>query len=269
MAAPGRFLRRGRLAPRRRLGALPLLLARQSRARRSRHACVHLRPAARVRRRPHRGDRQHDAEVPPGRQALARRRVLLLARALDDRALPRHRARARRLDRQLAHPRLPGLRRLHRRERVRNVPLDHRHPQPDRAHRHRAHLPAHEAGLVQRGGARGAAARSRHDEPLPGPLRAQDQGELADVPARDALRPRLRHRNGGRPARDRGRRRHAPRTRARRPLAADPVRRRDEPDGHGRRRIHVAGVRLGVLEPGAEGLLQHDRHDASPCLSHS
>ena len=45
------------------------------------HAGLHVRPAPRVRRRSHRGDRQHHAEAAPGRQAAARRRVLLLARA--------------------------------------------------------------------------------------------------------------------------------------------------------------------------------------------
>ena len=45
-------------------------------------------------------------------------------------------------------------------------------------------------------------------------------------------------------------------------VAADPVRRRHVPDGHGRRRLHEPGVRLGVLEPGPQGLLQHHRHDA-------
>ena len=38
---------------------------------------------------------------------------------------------------------------------------------------------------------------------------------------------------------------------------ADPVRRRHVADGHARRRVHDRRLRLGVLEPGAQGLLQH------------
>ena len=46
----------------------------------------------------------------------------------------------------------------------------------------------------------------------------------------------------------------------RRALPADPVRGRHVADGHGRRRVHEPGLRLGVLEPDAEGLLQHHGH---------
>ena len=62
----------------------------------------------------------------------------------------------------LADPRVPGLRRLRRRERVGDVPVDHRHPQPDRAGRHRADLlRACAAATYDARAARAAAARPR------------------------------------------------------------------------------------------------------------
>ena len=67
-----RRLRRRRAVPApARLGPVPLLRPPEPGARRARLARLHVRPAARVRRRPHRGDRQHDPEVAPGRQAVA------------------------------------------------------------------------------------------------------------------------------------------------------------------------------------------------------
>ena len=53
------------------------------------HHGLHARPAPRVRRRPHRGDRQHHAQADERRAAAAERRVLLLARALDRRVRAR------------------------------------------------------------------------------------------------------------------------------------------------------------------------------------
>ena len=44
------------------------------------------------------------------------------------------------------------------------------------------------------------------------------------------------------------------------PHAADPLRRRDEPAGHHRRLLHELRLRLGVLQAGAQGLLQHHHH---------
>ena len=49
---------------------------------------LHVRPAPRRRRRPHRGDRQHDPQAHAGRPAAGRRGPLLLARPLDDRRRP-------------------------------------------------------------------------------------------------------------------------------------------------------------------------------------
>ena len=40
----------------------------------------------------------------------------------------------------------------------------------------------------------------------------------------------------------------------------DPVHRRDEPDGHPRRRLHERGLRVGLLQPGPKGLLQPGHH---------
>ena len=198
-----------------RLGALPLLRPLEPGARRARHARVHLRAAARVRRRPHRGDRQHDAQVPAGGEAPARRRLLLLARSLERRARAHRVARARRGEREGAHPVVPALGRLRRRGRVRDVPLDHRDPQPARPARHRPRLPRDAHGQARRGAARAAPARPRPDvAPLHRPRREPHPQELADVPARRPVRARLRHRDRGRPARDLGRRRDEPRARS-------------------------------------------------------
>ncbi len=49
--------------------------------------------------------------------------------------------------------------------------------------------------------------------------------------------------------------------------AADPVRRRHEPARHDRRLLHELRLRLGVLQAGAQGLLQH--HDHRRCPSRS
>src|SRR5207237_10299404 len=90
--AARRFLGWSRAPARARLRALPLLPAAESSADRARHARLHLRAATRLRRRPHRGNRQHDAEAAAGREAAARHRLLLLARPLDDRLLTHGRA---------------------------------------------------------------------------------------------------------------------------------------------------------------------------------
>ena len=63
--------------------------------RRDRRDRLHARDAPRVRRRSHRGDRQHDAQADGRGQAAAERRLLVLARAFDDRV----RARVAALDR--------------------------------------------------------------------------------------------------------------------------------------------------------------------------
>ena len=77
---------------------------------RDRRPRLHARHAPRVRRRPHLGDRQHDAQAHGGGQAPVERRVLLLARPLLDRLRACAAA-------QLRHPgpRQPGEERLLRR----------------------------------------------------------------------------------------------------------------------------------------------------------
>ena len=98
---PGRGHRgtaRGRLlpAPRaRRPAQLQPRVERRLRPR-PRHHRLHARPASRLRRRPHRRDRQHDAQAHGRRPAPAQRRVLLLARPLDDRLRARRPGRGRR-----------------------------------------------------------------------------------------------------------------------------------------------------------------------------
>ena len=44
------------------------------------------------------------------------------------------------------------------------------------------------------------------------------------------------------------------------PLSPDPLHRRDVPDGHPRRHLHELRLLLGVLQPGAQGLLQPRDH---------
>ena len=155
-----RLLGRSRAVARARLRPLPLLPAAQPGADGPRHARVHVRPAARVRRRPHRGDRQHDAEAPAGRQAPARHRLLLLARPLDDRLLAHGRARGGRRDGALAAPVAADVRLDDRRVRLGHVPLADRGAQPPRAARGRRRLPEHEARPLRR-----AEPRARARQP--------------------------------------------------------------------------------------------------------
>ena len=82
-------------------------------------------------------------------------------------------------------------------------------------------------------------------EPLPRRPDQERAQAVAHLPDRRALRARLRHRHRGRAARARRRRGGLQPAVLRDPRAADPVRRRDVPDGHRRRRVHERGVRLG------------------------
>ena len=108
----------------------------------------------------------------------------------------------------LADPGVPALRRVRRRRRLGHVPVDHRHPQPDRPGRHPPDLPRDARRRLRPPAARESPARAGHDEPLLRPLLPPDRRELADVPARRAVRARVRHRDRGRPARPRRGRRH-------------------------------------------------------------
>ena len=115
---------------------------------------LHVRAAARVRRRPHRGHRQHHPQAAPGRAQAGRRRLLLLARPLVGR-LP---------DRGGAGPRGQVDRRRRRRAtgescgssaawsarpRLGRVPRGHRTHEPRDPARHRSRLPAHEGRRVR------------------------------------------------------------------------------------------------------------------------
>ena len=105
-------------------------------------ARVHVRAAARVRRRPHRGDRQHDAQVPAGGEAAARRRLLLLARPLERRASRSTASLA--FGAASVKAQIPSFQ--HWGGYVGagvsgTFLLDHRDPQPARPARHRPHLP--------------------------------------------------------------------------------------------------------------------------------
>ena len=134
----------------------------------------HLGDAPRVRRGPHRGDRQHDPQAFERRQAATKRWILFLSRALDDRV--RHGGAL-----ELRHPR-PGRTGEEQRfgapqhhEHRRNgslglLPLHHRgterrHPRLDPPRLHGS-----PSGQVQRRRARRAAAKARADEPFLGPL---------------------------------------------------------------------------------------------------
>ena len=79
----------------------------------------------------------------------------------------------------------------------------------------------------------------------------------ADVSARGAVRAGVRHRDRGGAAGDRRQRRRGGAAVVRDPVPADPVRRRHVADGLDRRIVHELRLRLGVLQAGAQGLLQH------------
>ncbi len=194
---------------------------------------VHPGDAARVRRRPHRGHRQHHPQADGGGQEARHRRLLVLARPLEHRVRAVPAARPRRA---LAR-RAAGERRLdaaERRRRVRHaglgdVPLHPRDPEPRDPGRHRQGLPRHAARRVRRGRARGAAEQPRLHEPVP---RRPDQvghEAVADLPHRAAVRARLRHRHRDRPAGARRWRGRVPAAVVRHPHAAGAVRGRDEP----------------------------------------
>ena len=150
---------------------------------------------------------------------------------------------------------------LDRHRRLRRLPLRDRGPQPGRPRRHRARSSARmRQRRVQRGRARGAARSRGLMNRFSGARRALIQA-VADVPAGRALRPGLRHGDRGRaarPGRGRGRRGGLPWYAILcLPIlfAAGHVAAR-----HDRRRVHELRLRLGVLQAGAQGLLQHHHH---------
>ena len=130
---------------------------------------LHPRAAPRLRRRPHRRHRQHDAQAHERRSAAAGRRVLLLARALDRglRARAALRARGPRAGRPGAGRRLDSALRhgTDRHGRVGRLPLRDRRPEPGGPRGDRARAARHAQRDVLRGRARGAAALARAHEP--------------------------------------------------------------------------------------------------------
>ena len=171
--------------------------------------------------------------------------------------------RGRRDDGQLEDSRLPGLRRLHRRvaSRARScwiIGLLNLLVLLDIARR----LPADEARPLRRAEARGRALEPGPDEPVL-PRRVGDRidaswkmyplGILFGLGFDTATEIGLLALAAGVATH------HVPFLAV--DLAADHLRRRHVPDGHRRRRLHEPGLRLGVLEPDPQGLLQHHRHE--------
>ena len=152
----------------------------------------------------------------------------------------------------------------HRRDRrlgLRHLPVDPGHPQPRRPCSGILKVFREmRTGHVRRGRAGGAAEQARLHEPLPRRPDQVDPQALAHLPDRRPVRPRLRHRDRGRPARAGRRRCGVQPALLLDPGAADPVRGRHVPDGHRRRRLHERRVRVGVRAAGPQGLLQPHHH---------
>ena len=194
--APRRLLGRSGAPARARLRALPLLPAAQPGARRPRHARLHVRAAPRLRRRPHRGDRQHDAQAAAGREAPARRRASSsrsATRRSSSRSPPASRS-----------PRTRSTRGSRRFQAYGStigasvsgiVPHADRSAQPPRPARGGRRLPPDEARQLRRAGARARARRTRGSSSrfLLKRVGEPDRRELEDVPARRPVRARLRH----------------------------------------------------------------------------
>ena len=90
-------------------------------------------------------------------------------------------------------------------------------------------------------------------------MKVDHQG-MADVPGRGRLRHGLRHRHRGRPARHHRPARHPVPALVLDHVPAHPLHRRDVAHGHPRRLLHERRLRLGVLQPGPQGLLQPGHH---------
>ena len=194
---------------------------------------LHARAAPRARRRPHRGDRQHDAQA-HGRRASGRsasgcssrsgtRRSCSCSRSCSGSACGRWPGRSRDDELDAAHghgrDRAVGLGR---------VPAADRRGQPQRARRHRAGVPGR-ASRGDRARPRSSPSARRSAGPMSRVLGRFTRAVtrlVADVPARRAVRARLRHRDRGRAAVPRGRRGGRRAAVVRGPDAAGPVRRR-------------------------------------------
>ena len=173
---------------------------------------LHAGHAARVRRRPHRGDRQHHPQAGRRGQAAAVGRVLVLARPLLDRVRAGAPA-------ELRHPRAgpAGQQRqlgactavtgIDRHRRLRHVPVPDRRAERGHPGRHRRRCSGEmRNGRYDDAELEAPAGQARADEPV---LRAADPAgrhAVEDVPDRPAVRARLRHRHRGRAAGAGGRR---------------------------------------------------------------
>ena len=224
---------------------------------------VSVRAAARVRRRSHRRDRQYDPQAPArGRQADGSG-LLLLARPLDHRPLARRRPGTRQPARRLADPGIPALRRYvgagvsgtflwiigilnllvlstfcgssARCAAATTTARDSR-------------IACSSAGMMSR-------FFGRFFRLIGASWQMYPLGFLFGLGFDTATEVGLLALAAGVATHSRALLRH--------PLAADPLRGGHEPDGHAGRRLHDPGVRLGVLQPDPQGLLQHHRHQHS------
>ena len=156
--------------------------------------------------------------------------------------------------------RVSAVRRRLRNGRVGELPVRNRDAQPRHPRRHRPCVPRDAPRHLRRGRARASAPEPRPDEPLLRPVDALDQPRVADLPGRGRVRDGFRHRDRGRAARDDGAARDPAPAVLRDPLPADPVHGGHVSDGHARRDLHELRLRLGVLQPGPQGLLQPRDH---------
>ncbi|VXC39418.1 membrane hypothetical protein [Aeromicrobium sp. 9AM] len=111
---------------------------------------------------------------------------------------------------------------------------------------------------LRRGRARAPPAPPRPAQPAPCPLHRVGHQAGPHVPGRAAVRPRVRHPHRGLPPGARRRRRDPPAPLVRPADPADPVHGRHVRVRQPRRRLHGNGLRLGVPQPRAQGLLQRD-----------
>ncbi len=126
-------------------------------------------------------------------------------------------------------------------------------------------LPSTARRHLRRSHPRGTPRPPRHDQPPPPPRDETRPQALAHVRRRPPVRPRLRHRHRGLPPRPRLRRRRLPTPLVRDARPARPLRRRHEPPRQHRRHLHELRLRLGLLPPGPQDLLQPHRHRALHC----
>ena len=215
----------------------------------------------RFRRRSYRCDRQRDPQADAGRKAAGRCRILFLARPLNDRGAAFDRDRAYGHRASIEVQQLYARRRGARHAGVGALSFRHRDRQRTSPYLDLPHVPdGEERRQVRRGRPRPHAVEARIHGAHPAPILPPDRGELAHVSARSAVRPRLRHRDRSRFARDLGD-----------PGRSGPVdlvdsglsgavHGRDVAHGHDRQRAHGRRLRLGVRQADPEALLQPDHH---------